>query len=83
MVEAHGETTAIDSSDDLDTRIRHLLIALERRTVIGQATGIIMERYTLQADAAFGVLMRVSQEQNQKVYEISRQLVDEGHSAGL
>ncbi len=32
-----------------EERIQHLLVALERRTVIGQATGIVMERFKLDA----------------------------------
>jgi AmiR/NasT family two-component response regulator len=83
VAEEGYETPALDSTDDAETRIRHLLIALERRTMIGQATGILMERYTLAPGAAFGVLMRVSQQQNRKVYEIATQLVIEGHSEGL
>ena len=72
--------------DDLvaaEERIRNLLIALEHRTLIGQATGILMERYELSAERAFGTLRRVSQERNRRVYELAEQLVTEGHSEGL
>lgn len=66
-----------------DERVRHLLTALEHRTVIGQATGIVMERYKLRKEAAFAALLRLSSERNRKVYEIAEELVEEGHSEGL
>ncbi len=66
-----------------EERIQHLLVALERRTVIGQATGIVMERYKLGPDAAFGVLRRVSSQRNRKVIEIAEELVATGHAEDL
>lgn len=64
-------------------RIAHLETALERRTVIGQASGIVMERYGVSAEAAFNVLARISSHTNRKVYEIATQLVETRHSEGL
>ena len=46
------------------------------RDVIGQAKGIIMERYNLDADAAFRTLKRISQDQNKKLHEIARQVTE-------
>jgi AmiR/NasT family two-component response regulator len=66
-----------------DERVRHLLTALEHRTVIGQATGIVIERYDLRPEAAFAVLLRISSQRNRKVYEIAEELVNEGHTEGL
>ena len=63
--------------------MRHLLVALEHRTVTGQATGIIMERYQLSAEEAFGVLARLSQEQNMKLYELASRLTQTGQVPGL
>jgi AmiR/NasT family two-component response regulator len=48
-------------------RTDHLRAALLDRDVIGQAKGIIMERYNIDADAAFSTLKRVSQDQNKKL----------------
>ena len=62
---------------------RHLLEALSTRTVVGQATGIIMERYKLHPDAAFAVLLRISSERNRKVREIAEELVATGRAEGL
>ena len=66
-----------------EERVQHLLVALERRTVIGQATGILIERYTLSPEGAFAALARVSSERNRKLYDIAVELVAEGHSEGL
>ena len=49
--------------------------ALQSRTVIGQAEGILMERFNLSPDAAFGVLVRLSQSENVKVRDIAADLV--------
>jgi len=57
--------------------------AVETRTVIGQATGILMERFGLTPDAAFGVMRRISQTHNVKLYALARDLVETGGLAGL
>ena len=48
---------------------------MESRDVIGQAKGILMERYACSADEAFDLLVRWSQRRNEKLYEIASQLV--------
>jgi GAF domain-containing protein len=57
--------------------------ALGNRDVIGQAKGILMERHRVTADAAFGVLSRVSQAENMKLAEIARHFVETGQLPGL
>jgi GAF domain-containing protein len=52
--------------------------ALGNRDVIGQAKGILMERHGVTADAAFGVLSRVSQAENMKLAGIARRFVETG-----
>jgi GAF domain-containing protein len=52
--------------------------ALGNRDVIGQAKGILMERHRITADAAFGVLSRVSQAENMKLAEVARRFVETG-----
>jgi GAF domain-containing protein len=52
--------------------------ALDSRDVIGQAKGVLMERHSLTADAAFGVLSRVSQAENMKLAEVARYLAETG-----
>ncbi|MCZ4553121.1 GAF and ANTAR domain-containing protein [Gordonia rubripertincta] len=48
--------------------------ALASRDIIGQAKGMIMERFNIGADAAFELLTKLSQDSNVTVAEISRQL---------
>ena len=60
-----------------------LQFGLVRRTAIGQATGVIMERYSLNQQQAFEVLRRTSQESGRKVYDLAIELIDGGRPAGL
>ncbi|ATD72353.1 MULTISPECIES: GAF and ANTAR domain-containing protein [Gordonia] len=48
--------------------------ALANRDVIGQAKGILMERFSIDAVAAFELLKKLSQESNTKLVEIARQI---------
>jgi transcriptional regulator with GAF, ATPase, and Fis domain len=56
----------------------HLRRAIDSRDLIGQAKGILMERYHLRADPAFAVLVRVSQATNRKLTDICAELTDTG-----
>ena len=47
--------------------VEHLERALSGRTVIGQATGILMERFDLDPDRAFSAPSRMSQQRNVKL----------------
>ena len=53
--------------------------ALDTRDLIGQAKGILMERYRLTPDQAFSLLVRVSQHSHVKVRELAEQLSLTGH----
>jgi GAF domain-containing protein len=46
-------------------------LALSTRDVIGQAKGILMERHKIDADAAFGLLVRASQDSNRKLRDVA------------
>lgn len=48
--------------------------ALHSRDVIGQAKGIIMERFKVDSNAAFSLLIKLSQESNIKIVDIARRL---------
>lgn len=50
--------------------------AIDSRKVIGQAQGILMERYNLDADQSFAVLRRYSQHNNLKLRLVAQQVVD-------
>lgn len=51
--------------------------ALRSRKLIGQALGILMERYDMTEDRAFAFLVRVSSHSNVKLRDVAQQLVDE------
>ncbi|MEJ2863063.1 ANTAR domain-containing protein [Actinomycetospora flava] len=55
----------------------HLQRAVDNRDVIGQAKGILMERFTVDPDEAFQMLVRSSQETNIKLAEVARWLQNE------
>ncbi|MCL3819324.1 GAF and ANTAR domain-containing protein [Aeromicrobium wangtongii] len=59
------------------TREHGLRQALETRTLIGQAQGLIMERFGLDADHAFSVLRRFSQESDLRLREVALMLVSD------
>ncbi|GAA1298545.1 GAF and ANTAR domain-containing protein [Saccharothrix xinjiangensis] len=52
--------------------------AAHTRDLIGQAKGILMERYTINADQAFSVLVRVSQQNNRKLRDLAEELATTG-----
>jgi AmiR/NasT family two-component response regulator len=66
-----------DSSLVLLREIEGLRRALETRSVIGQAIGIVMTRETLTAEAAFGRLVERSSHTNVKVREVAAAIVVE------
>ncbi|TGO05401.1 GAF and ANTAR domain-containing protein [Serinibacter arcticus] len=60
--------------------------AIPSARLVGQAQGLLMERFSMDPSAAFAVLRRMSQTTNVKVIEIARRLVEqrteEASSAG-
>jgi GAF domain-containing protein len=63
-------------------RAEQLRTAIAGRDLIGQAKGILMERYKISADAAFGVLARTSQDANIKLAAVARQVAESGELPG-
>ncbi len=53
----------------------NLVVALDTRTLIGQATGLLMERFDLSPDQAFAALARISQTRNIKLRAVAEHLV--------
>ncbi|CAA9423524.1 MAG: hypothetical protein AVDCRST_MAG35-2142, partial [uncultured Quadrisphaera sp.] len=51
--------------------------ALQSRKVIGEAIGILMERYDMNEDRAFAFLVRASSHGNVKLRDIAQELVDQ------
>lgn len=56
-------------------QVDHMQLAIDGRTVIGQAQGILMERFDIDAEVAFRVLARVSSRANTKLRDIASDLV--------
>jgi GAF domain-containing protein len=59
-------------------KLDHSAIALASRDVIGQAKGILMERFKITADQAFEVLANVSQDTNRKLHAVADDLTRTG-----
>ncbi|WP_244900796.1 GAF and ANTAR domain-containing protein [Streptomyces nanshensis] len=57
--------------------------AMETRHNIGEAIGIVMERYKLDEDQAFAVLRKSSQDRNVKLREIVRTVTETGEIPGV
>lgn len=55
---------------------RNMQLAVQSRTVIDQAKGILMARGHYSADTAFDTLVRASQQQNRKLRDVAQSVVD-------
>jgi len=87
----YGKSTSAFSADDVydgTALAAHVAVALAAaqevesleqalvgRTVISQATGILMERFDMTPDRAFAVLSRLSQDKNSKLRQLAEQIV--------
>lgn len=59
-------------------KLNHLGAALASRDVIGQAKGVLMERYKITPDQAFALLAKASQDTNRKLQEVAEYLTHTG-----
>jgi transcriptional regulator with GAF, ATPase, and Fis domain len=59
-----------------EKQARQFKIALDSRDVIGQAKGMVMERFGVDAPRAFAMLTAISQETNTPVRDLAARLVD-------
>ncbi|WP_157630842.1 GAF and ANTAR domain-containing protein [Kribbella catacumbae] len=50
--------------------------AVDARKLVGQAMGILMERFAIDGDRAFAILKRYSQDTNTKLRDVAQQLID-------
>jgi GAF domain-containing protein len=54
---------------------QNLARAIDARKLIGQAMGILMERFDVDPDQAFAILKRYSQDNNMKLRDVAEQLI--------
>jgi AmiR/NasT family two-component response regulator len=60
----------------------HLQQAVDSRDLIGQAKGILMERFKVDDEAAFQMLVKSSQDTNMKLTKVAQWLTtDRSHAA--
>lgn len=71
MMATHAAITLVAA--EKDTQFQS---ALASRDVIGQAKGILMERYELDAGRAFALIVKLSQDSNTPVRIIAQRLTD-------
>lgn len=70
---AHQAAQAIAYAQEIEG----LAQAVRTRTTIGQAVGIVMERYGLNDERAFAFLQRLSSHRNVKLRLVAQELVEE------
>ncbi|MDP9395648.1 MAG: ANTAR domain-containing protein [Actinomycetota bacterium] len=79
---ANREQAAEDRQEALEqvaaaaAEVAQLRDALETRHLIGQAVGMLRERYSLEEEAAFAVLVRLSKYTNVKLRDVAKTVVD-------
>lgn len=75
LLAAHG-AVAVAAAREVET----LKVAVDRRTTIGKALGMLMARYGLDDEQAMSVLRRLSSHENRKLYDVA---VDVTRECGL
>jgi len=78
VIGAHASVVLAYARTELD-----LWKAIDTRNLIGQAQGILMQKYGLTAGKAFGVLRRYSQQHNLKLAAVAEQLTTTRTLPGL
>lgn len=73
---AHQSAVALAYAHEID----QLREALSTRQVIGQAVGLVMERFDLDDARAFGFLTRISQDNNIKLRVVAERLLAEANA---
>ncbi|WP_433169234.1 GAF and ANTAR domain-containing protein [Kribbella sp. CA-247076] len=56
-------------------REENLLAAIETRDLIGQAVGLLMERYSISSGRSFDTLVRFSRQSNRKLRDVAAELI--------
>lgn len=69
---ARHASVAVASARDDET----MATAVDARKLVGQAMGILMERFDLDESGAFEILKRYSQQHNIKLRDVAQELID-------
>jgi signal transduction histidine kinase/DNA-binding response OmpR family regulator len=79
-VRAHHQMSQLRdlAIDAAETTVGQLRKALQSNRTTGTALGIVMTRYELDAERAFQVLKRTSQQSNRKLHDIAAEVVRTG-----
>jgi AmiR/NasT family two-component response regulator len=77
-----GEPARLLTAEELAIEVEHLRRALASRDVIGQAKGVLMERFKVTGEEAFGLLVNASQHRNVKVSDLATELAQTGEWVG-
>ncbi|MEA5119350.1 MAG: ANTAR domain-containing protein, partial [Propionicimonas sp.] len=72
---ALGRVTTAQEAADREANLR---VAVESHRLIGQATGILVERHRMLPGAAFERLRRASQQRNLKLRDLAAQVIETG-----
>jgi GAF domain-containing protein len=73
VLEAHAAVALSAARQEQDLRR-----AIDRRDLIGQAKGILMERHRLTATQAFSVLVQASTHTDRKLFDVAEELTSTG-----
>ena len=73
LLASHAAIAAADAY-----HFEHVTSALVNRDLIGQAKGILMERFKITSEQAFAVLAKVSQDTNRKLSAVAEDLARTG-----
>lgn len=63
---------------EVTEKVEHLTRAVQSRDLIGQAKGILMERYGITSEQAFQLLVVASSTSNSKLAAVAAHLTDTG-----
>jgi hypothetical protein len=78
LLASHGSLALanVQANSTAALQATHLRRAIESRDIIGQAKGILMNRRGVDADEAFAILRRVSQDLNVKLADLARTVTE-------
>ena len=71
LLAEHASVAVADARQD-----ETLAQAVDARQIVGQAEGILMERFQVDGDRAFAILRRYSQDTNTKLRVVAKRLID-------